>query len=224
MGRPARNSQGGYVYHVVQRGCKVKPIFRSTEDYQDLERILGQMHERFEPRILAYCLLPKHWHLVVVPRKDGDLSKLVAWMSITHSARWHTRPRRTGTGSIYVRRFRSFPVQDNERLLDILRFVESHPVRAGLVDQAEQWTWSSLPSRLSLTAEPKPWIANPPVALPDSWREQMDVPIEPALNTAILRSMEKGSPYGDPDWIARTSIKLGLESTLRSRGRPKKQT
>ena len=109
MGRPLRNSQGGYVYHVIGRGLKPKPMFRSTEDYQEFDRTLAQAVDRFESRLLAFCVLPKHWHLVLIPRKDGDLSRLMAWLMTTHSARWHTKPRRSGTGGLYERRFRSFP-------------------------------------------------------------------------------------------------------------------
>ena len=146
MGRPPRNSQGGYVYHVIARGLKPKPMFRSEEDFAEFEHTLAQAVERFEPRLLAYCVLPKHWHLVLTPRKDGDLSKLMGWLMTTHSARWHSKPRRSGTGGLYERRFRSFPVQDDVKLLDVLGFVESHPVRTGLVDSAIDWHWIPISS------------------------------------------------------------------------------
>ena len=143
MGRPPRNSQGGYVYHVIARGMKPKPMFRSVDDYQEFDTVLVQAVDRFEPRLLAYCVLPKHWHLILTPRKDGDLSKLMAWLTTTHSARWHTKPQRAGTGGLYKRRFLAFPVQDDLKLLDVLCFVESHPLRSGLVKSLSDWQWSS---------------------------------------------------------------------------------
>ena len=147
MGRPPRNSQGGYVYHVLGRGLKPKPMFRSTEDYLDFDLALVQAVERFEPRLLAYCVMPKHWHLVLTPRKDGDLSKFMAWLTTTHSARWHTKPKRATSGGLYERRFRSFPVQDDINMLDMLRFVESNPIRMGLVEKLSDWPWSSAARR-----------------------------------------------------------------------------
>ena len=175
MGRPPRNSQGGTIYHIIGRGLKPKPIFRSEVDYQEFNAVLSQAVERLEPRLLAYCVLPKHWHLVLTPRKDGDLSKLMGWLTTTHSARWHAKPRRAGTGGLYERRFRSFPVQDNVQLLDILRFVEAHPHRTGLVESVNDWRWSSACRRDIESEDSLPILSSPPVPLPHDWSDQLSV-------------------------------------------------
>ena len=222
MGRPPRNSQGGYVYHIIGRGLKLKPIFRSLEDYEDFDTVLVQTVERFEPRLLAYCVLPKHWHLVLIPRKDGDLSKLMAWLTTTHSARWHTKPRRAGTGGLYERRFRAFPVQDNLQLLDVICFVESHPVRTGLVEFVQDWQWSSVWRRDKEKNSSSPMISIPPVPLPLDWREQLEVEMQTETLERIKHCIQRSCPYGEARWVQKTAIRLGLESTLRPRGRPRK--
>ena len=222
MGRPPRNSQGGTIYHVIGRGLKPKPIFRSEDDYQEFDTVLSQAVERLEPRLLAYCVLPKHWHLILTPRKDGDLSKLMAWLTITHSARWHAKPRRAGTGGLYERRFRSFPVQDNSKLLDVMRFVEAHPRRVGLVDSVEDWRWSSAGRRGKPDETSFPLLSSPPVPLPMDWSEQLGVEMPAETLDRINHCIHRSCPYGDSAWVQKTAIRLNLESTLRPRGRPRK--
>lgn len=223
MGRAPRNSQGGYVYHAIGRGLKPKPIFRSEEDYQDFEAVLCEMVERFEPRVLSYCVLPKHWHLILVPRKDGDLSKLMAWLTITHSARWHAKPRRSGTGGLYERRFKAFPVQDDLSLLELIRFVESHPKRTGSINaDVETWRWSSGFMRGNGSGQSKVPISSSPIALPTDWLAQINQAQPEEILLRIENAIARSCPYGDPLWVAKTAKRLGLESTVRPRGRPKK--
>jgi putative transposase len=222
MGRPLRNSQGGYIYHVVARGLKPKPIFRSEEDFVEFECTLAQAVERFEPRLLAYCVLPKHWHLILTPRKDGDLSKLMGWLTTTHSARWHSKPRRAGTGGLYERRFRSFPVQDDLKLLDVLGFVESHPVRSGLVNTAIDWHWSSLSRRVTKSESNRPVLSGPPIPLPAKWTNLLASEIPEEVLDGIMHCIKRSCPYGETAWVHKTAVRLGIETTLRPRGRPSK--
>src|SRR6266850_1096513 len=95
-------------------------------------------------RVLAYCVMPNHWHLVLWPRADGDFSHYVGWLTLTHTQRWHAYQHTVGTGHLYQGRFKSFPVQTDEHVLTVCRYVERNPVRAGLVPQAEHWRWGSL--------------------------------------------------------------------------------
>lgn len=226
MGRPPRNSQGGYAYHVLCRGLKPRPIFRSEDDYADFELALRQAVDRFEPKLLSFCVLPKLWHMVVIPRKDGDLSKLMAWLIMTHSARWHTKPKRSDSGGLYERRFKSFPVQDDGSLLEVMRYIESQPVRVGLVERAEQWRWSSVFHRNQKDVHAsedvnEPLVSLPPVAWPTDWGLQINEPLPDEILQRILISIDRSRPYGTASWVDRTTKRLGLESTLRARGRPR---
>jgi len=222
MGRAPRNSQGGYVYHAICRGLKPRPIFRSLADYQDFDSILARAVERFEPRLLAYCVLPKQWHLVLTPRKDGDLSKFMAWLTTTHSARWHTKPKRSDSGGLYERRFRSFPVQDNTQLLDVLRFVESQPIRSGLVETLNDWPWLSATRREHEPDAVWPLLSSPPVPLPSNWNEQLRQEISAETLERVNHCIQRSCPYGSADWVQKTAVRLGIESTIRPRGRPRK--
>ena len=89
MGRAQRAADGGYVYHVLNRANARLPIFEKPGDYEAFEKTLAQAVERAAARLLAYCLMPNHWHLLVWPRKDGELSRFVGWLTLTHTQRWH---------------------------------------------------------------------------------------------------------------------------------------
>jgi len=101
------------------------------------EKILAEAHAHSRIRIAAYCLMPNHWHLLLWPRQDGDLSELLRWITINHTQRWHAHHHTAGTGPVYQGRFRSFPVQSDEHFLMIARYVERNPLRARLVRHAE---------------------------------------------------------------------------------------
>ena len=110
MGRAKRADDGGMVFHVLNRANARSTIFEKPEDYAAFERVLGEALDRVEMRVLAYCLMPNHWHLVLWPRRDGDLSKFMGWLALTHTQRWHALHRTTGTGHLYQGRFKShFP-------------------------------------------------------------------------------------------------------------------
>ncbi len=144
MGRPLRAALGGYVYHVLNRANARMPIFDREEDYEAFERVLVEAVERTETRLLAYCVMPNHWHLVVWPRKEGELSRFVGWLTLTHTQRWHAHRRSTGTGHVYQGRFKSFPVEADEHFYTVARYVERNAARAKLVRRAEDWPWGSL--------------------------------------------------------------------------------
>ena len=125
MGRPHRNARGGYVYHVLNRANGRLPIFQKDSDYAAFERILGEALA-YVPgmRLLAYCLLPNHWHLVLWPRHDGELSTFGHWLTLTHTQRWHAHYHDVGTGHLYQGRFKSFPIEQDDHFLQVCRYVE----------------------------------------------------------------------------------------------------
>jgi putative transposase len=139
MGRPHRAAEGGYVYHVLNRANARMTIFDDDGDYEAFEAILEQAVARFETRLLAYCSMPNHWHLVVWPRNDGELSSLVGWLTLTHTQRWHAHHRSAGSGHVYQGRFKSFPIQEDDHFYTVARYVERNALRANLVPRAEQW-------------------------------------------------------------------------------------
>ena len=144
MGRRLRIDPGGIVYHVINRRVGRETIFADAPDYSAFEKVIEQACQRIPMRILAYCLMPNHWHLLLWPHADGDLRRFMQWLSVTHTHRWHAHRRSAGQGPLYQGRYRSFPVQDDAHVRTVARYVERNPLRARLVRQAENWQWCSL--------------------------------------------------------------------------------
>jgi putative transposase len=173
-------------------------------------------------RLLAYCLMSNHWHLVLWPQKDGDLSDFMHWLTLTHTQRWHAHYHNVGSGHLYQGRFKSFPVEADEHYLTVCRYVERNALRASMVRTAQGWKWGSLAQRLGVGLELGPELVEGPLALPSDWVALVNAAQTEAELTALRRCVERGQPYGSETWVKRTSVRMGLTSTLRPRGRPKK--
>ena len=219
MSRPPRAAAGGLIYHAMNRAVARASIFDEPGDYDAFLRVLGEAADRQSMRVLAYCVMPNHFHLVLWPRRDGDLSAFMGWLTMTHTQRWHAQHRSAGTGHLYGGRYKSFPVQSDEHLIALIRYVERNPLRAGLVPRAELWPWGSLHKPPAPDAPPMtPW----PVDRPRSWAARVNAALPPAAEEAVLRSIRRSQPLGDPAWQIRIATRLGILSTLRPIGRPKK--
>lgn len=150
MARKPRISVGGAIYHVLNRSNAKTKIFRSEGDYLLFREILQKTSVKFEIDVLAYCIMPNHWHLLIRPKHDGGLSKFMKMLTATHVQKYHSIHNTQGTGHLYQGRFKSFLVTTNEYTLQLCRYIERNPVKAGLVSRAEIWKWSSLQERISL--------------------------------------------------------------------------
>ena len=211
------------MYHVLNRGNARMDLFRDDADYDAFEKILAEAVKRDETRLLAYCLTRNHWHLLVWPREDGELSRFVAWLTLTDTQRWHAHRHSIGYGHVYQGRFKSFPVEEDDHFCTVARYVERNALRANLLRRAEAWRWSSLFRWLHGPAEEKPALASWPLPRKAGWVEHVNSPLSDAELSAIRRSVDRGSPFGSESWSERTIRRLGLESTIRPRGRPRKQ-
>ena len=222
MGRPKRTAEGGLIYHVWNRANAKMTIFRRDADYEAFERIVVEAQERTAMRIVAYCLMPSHWHFVLWPLDDGDLSDFTGWMTLTHTQRWHAHTQTTGWGHLYQGRFKSFPVQDDEHFFTLCRYVERNALRAELVERAEDWRWGSLYRWKYGTPKEKSLLSSWPLPRLANWVEHVNNPLTEGELDAIRGSIRRGRPLGDSQWTESIARRLGLESTLRPRGRPKK--
>jgi putative transposase len=223
MGRPRRLAPGGLVYHVLNRANARRPIFKKDEDYRAFERVLEAVQERVAMRILAYCLMPNHWHLVLWPRKDGDLSTFMRLLTLTHTQRWHAHRHSAGTGHLYQGRFKSFIVEQDAYLLTVCRYVERNAVRAGLVKRADQWPWSSLWRYRYGDSRARALLADWPMVRPRRWVQHVNQPEGDAELKGLRQAVNRGCPFGSMPWVKRMVGRLGLASTLRPRGRPRKR-
>ena len=171
-------------------------------------------------RVAGYCVLPNHFHLVLWPRADGDLSRWMQWLMTVHVRRYHRRNH--SSGQVWQGRFKAFPIQKDYHLLTVLRYVERNPLRAGLVATASDWPWSSLAGLPQSTdAAPERRCA---VALPTDWVACVDGGEESEALNALRASVNRGPPFGGARWVRQTAARLGIEASLKPRGRPRGST
>jgi putative transposase len=220
MPRTGRAAPDGYAFHVLNRGNNRARIFLQPADYEAFLRLMADAAERVPMRVLAFCLMPNHWHLVLWPLKGVQLSAYLQWLLTVHVLRYHRHRDTIGHGHIYQGRSKRFPIQTDRHLLAVARYVEANPVRAQLVPRAEDWRWSSL-SR-SRTADGRALLSPWPIEKPANWAEIVNA-VPPTLETEqIRRSVRRGRPCGDPQWVQSVAGACGLHSTLRPVGRPRK--
>lgn len=217
---PRREAPGDVVYHVLNRGAAGRRLFDAPGDYLAFETVLGEAHERVRMRTVAYCIMPNHWHFVLWPRADGDLSRFMYWLTMTHAKRWHGFRESTGDGHVYQGRFKAIPVESDRHFLTVCRYVERNPLRAGLVRRSEDWSWSSLHHRLRGDAQVRVLLADGPLPWPDDWLDLVHQPVTQAEKDDLRRCIHRGLPFGRDVWTLDMARRLGIEARLRPRGRP----
>jgi putative transposase len=231
MPRPPRITEPGVVYHLLNRRVMRLALFDKDEDYAAFERVLAEGLDRPDaPKLLAWCLMPNHWHLVARAGEATDLSTWMQWLQVTHTHRWHAHTHTAGQGPLYQGRFKSFPVQADGHFLTVCRYVEANALRARLVKRAENWRWGSLWARDTAGRRPAqdatknladhlaPW----PVDRPRNWKALVNRPMADDVLNTVRQSATRGIPLGNDRWKTRIAQRLGLTLTLRPRGRPRK--
>lgn len=217
MPRQRRVIPDGSVQHVLNRGNRRAKIFHQTADYECFTNLLADTAEHIPMRLLAFCVMPNHWHLVVWVDKGEALSAYIQRLATSHVHQHHHAYRTTGLGHVYQGRFRNFTVQEEGYLYQVLRYVEANPLSANLVKRAEDWRWSSLTSRTS--ADGRPLLAVWPVPTPRDWREYVNRGIPGDELRQLRQSARRGTPYGSGEWVAQTVAAYGLEATVTPPGR-----
>ena len=216
MARTARASKGDICYHVINRGNARATVFHNDADYRSFISLIEKASDRLPLRVLAFCLMPNHFHLVLRPFGDGDLSRWMQWLLTSHVRRYH-RIRGT-SGRVWQGRFKAFPIQEDRHLLTVMRYVERNPVRADLVAHAAAWRWSSISGGHRPTW--KDILTKSPVDKPCNWEQLVNTPLNDDELNALRRCGRRNAPYGDSAWTRDTARLLGLESSLRGPGRP----
>jgi putative transposase len=205
------------IYHALNRGNRREPVFHKPADYDAFLQAIADAVQRIPLDVFGYCLMPNHFHLVIRPSGDGDLGRWMRWLLTAHAQRHHRHYKTSG--HVWQGRYKAFPVQDDAHLATVLRYVERNPLRAELVSRAEHWRWSSLPAWLS--GNPLLWRGEPPARDP-GWVDRVNEPLSAGDLQRLRESVARERPFGGPEWTAGTARALGLESTLRPRGRPRK--
>jgi putative transposase len=197
-------------------------LFRKPEDYGAFERIMVLAHQRAPLPILDWCIMKNHWHFVVRPKTDDQITQFFRWLTHTHAMRWRVSRRTVGWGHLYQGRFKAFPIQSDGHLLTVLRYVERNALTAGAVKHAEDWRGGSLWVRREGPAELRRLLAPWPIDRPRDWLKIVNMPLSKKELEQVRLSVTRSRPYGDPAWTRETASALDLDHTLRSEGRPAK--
>lgn len=221
MARQARVAVGDVVYHVINRSNGRVKIFSSDKEYIHFESLLLEGVKLTGMRILAYVIMPNHWHLVLYPKRDRDMSEFMRWVTTTHVRQRRVRTNSVGHGHLYQGTYKSFPIEQDKHLHDVIRYVEQNPLRANLVKKAEQWRWSSLSRRLRHNKEDRELLAKLPTILLKNYLASVNTILSLEQIDPIRHSIAKGAPYGGQSWVGKMVEMYTMEGTQRGPGRPR---
>ena len=206
---------GGH-YHVMNRGNNRATVFASRDDYAAFVRHMGQALAHAQVAILAACLMPNHFHLVLAQAGACDVSRWIHWLLTTYGTHHHER--HGSSGRLWQGRFKAFPIEQDTHLLTVMRYVERNALRSGLVERAELWPWGSLAWRRQGDCR---LLARPPVPMPRDWVSFVNQPQTTDELAALRECARRQRPYGDDAWIRSTAGALGRDWTIRPKGRPR---
>jgi REP element-mobilizing transposase RayT len=173
MARKRRETPGGLVYHVFNRGSRKGEIFDGDGEYLDFEALIEQEQAKAKMRIVAYCLMRTHFHFLLWPHSDHDISRFMQRLTSRHARRWHRARGTTGTGAVYQSRYCSKPIFDAYHYFSALRYVERNALAANYVKRAEAWRWGSATTQV----EPPCCIdlSPGPFPRPKNWLDLLNV-------------------------------------------------
>ena len=154
MARPLRIEFPGAVYHITSRGDRREPIFVDDEDRLEFLGIVAQALSRFDAQMLAYCLMGDHYHFVLHTRQ-ANLSLLMRQINGVYTQSFNRRHNKVG--HLFQGRFKAILVDRDAYLLEVCRYVELNPVRAGMKRKPQTWPWSSYRAHVGLEATPD-WL------------------------------------------------------------------
>ena len=169
MARQRRFCPGGILQHVYNRGSRKGGLFEFDDDYTLFIQLLEEARSVRPMRILAYCIMPTHWHLLLWPEQDGDLSRFMHWLEGTHAHYWRYESATVGQGAVYQSRYGAVPIEDSWHLLIARRYIERNALAASLCDRAEAWPWSSVAR--GVMDNQRLHMDQPPFPLPSNWLE-----------------------------------------------------
>jgi putative transposase len=184
------------IHHIVNRGNDKKIIFPEPIDYGSFLTLLREARERYPVKLYAYCLMPNHFHLVVQAEGLKALSAYMHFVQRSHACDLRACDRSRGHGHIFQRRYWNKLVEGDGYFLTVIKYVEANPVRAGLVDWAADWEWSSLWDRVTGQRD----LLQPSgLWLPDGWPTIVTVPLQVADLERIRRPKKRGRPIPEDD-------------------------
>lgn len=215
MARLARLVVPGLPHHVTQRGNRRGQTFFEKGDYALYLDLLADSAKRARAEVWAYCLMPNHVHVILVPSDDDGLRRTFAELHRRYTGFVNARARTTG--HLWQGRFGSV-VMDETHLMNAVRYVTLNPVRAGLVKRARGWAWSS--ARAHLAGEDDAVVTVKPVLdrIGDFAAFLAEPFDEDTAYAALRRAESTGRPTGDRDWLRALEQRTGRTLAPQKRG------
>ncbi len=221
MPRMNRVAVGDVVYHVINRANGRAPIFTNEKAYAHFESLLLEAVLLTDMRLLAYVIMPNHWHLILYPKKDTDMGAFMHWLTTTHVRQQRAKTKSIGHGHLYQGTYKSFPIEEDQHCTTVIRYVEQNPLRAKMVKRAEDWKWGSLYRRMRGNKEDKKLLAKLPTTLPSNYLTSVNTVLKEDDLDALRHAIKKNAPYGSEKWVSAMVSTHGMLSTQREGGRPK---
>jgi putative transposase len=193
--RPRRFAPADSVLHIINRGNDRKRLFRDARDYDEFLELTALVKARSPIRLVAYCLMPNHWHMVVWPRTEQATSTFFHRLATLHALRRRHRDGTLGQGHVYQRRFHSLPVTSERQFYLVVRYVEGNALRAGLVSEAQQWRWSSLAERSG--GSQVVLLDQSPLPLPSEWTSLVNDALPAAFLEDTRARLRRSRPRPD---------------------------
>jgi putative transposase len=199
MPRPKRSCEAGEVYHLINRGNKKARVFIEATDYQEFVMAMADAAERTGVRHMTFCIMPNHFHIVAQSSAENDISSYMQRLMNAHIRNYQDRHGTKGTGHIYQGRYRPIQVVTDQQFLNVCRYVDANPLRAGLVDRAEHWLWGGLALKKSRDGRRllSPW----PVEKPADWLDRVNRQQSEALLNEIRKAIARRRPLDGTDFL-----------------------
>jgi REP-associated tyrosine transposase len=228
MPRPLRPVADGLLYHAINRGNNRAAVFRAAADYHAFLAALHKTKQRYPFRLYAYCLMTNHFHLLLAPENGVSISRVLQSLAVAHT--WHYHRGRGTVGHVWQGRFKSPVVQDDDRALVVLRYIEANPLRAGMVADLADYPWSSYGlhglGRDDALISPLPvWeaLGRDQEKRRAYWKKWVHTPPTESQLAEVRKSVVSGRPFGAAAWAEAKAALLALPPTPKRRGRPPKR-
>jgi len=219
MARLARSTIVGYPHQVTQRGNYEQAVFEEDADFRRYLGWLRECADRYNVEIWAYCLMRNHVHYVCVPKTEDGLARTFNTLHMRYAQYFHGK--KGLTGHLWRGRFLSC-ILDDKSVFEEIRFIEMNPVRAGLVERAEDYPWSS--ARHHVLGEPDPVMRDACFLEKEvaDWRSYLAGKGSEPVLIRTWRSLKTGRPAVDSDWVHQLEAIVGRRLLALPRGRPRK--
>ncbi len=227
MPRLNRPTEDGLIYHAINRGNNHADVFIDDEDRTAFLDALDRAKQRYPFRLLGYCLMTNHFHLLLRPEAGQSVSRILQSVTVAHTSRFHKR--HGSVGHVWQGRFKSPVVQDDAHVLTVLRYIEANPLRAGMVADLADYPWSSFQAHGLGHADPLlnavpllEELGRTPAERRSRWKRRVTTTMKEKELTSVRESVRTGKPLGSDEWVKAKAEALGLDLNPRPRGRPRK--